>query len=368
MKKTKRLYSALFCILVFTIYTMLCRVASTKDIESKEAMFYKKLDNLSVQCQLCFRKCIIAEGKSGFCRVRENQGGKLYSLVYGKPGGLQIDPIELEPMYHMIPGHRNLCLFTVSCNFRCKHCHNWNISQKGPEEIRSLALSPEEVVEEALRRGCKSISFSINEPTVFYEYMYDIAKITKERELLTLFHTNGSLGPQSLRALLKYMDGVAVDLKGFTNEFYRKTSSAKLEPVLRTLDIIKEEGGHLEIVNLIIPTLNDDLKKVREMCIWIRDNLGEDTPVHFTRFYPAYKLTNLPYTPVKTLEGAREIAQKVGLKYVYIGNLPGHEGNNTYCPQCKRRLVHRIHFTVLSNNVKDGKCGFCQYKIAGIWK
>lgn len=365
-----------FFILVFTIYTMLCWAASAKEIESKEAMFYQKLparhalpggETLSVQCQLCFRRCTIAEGKRGFCRVRENRGGELYSLVYGKPGGLQADPIELEPMYHMFPGHRNLCVFTASCNFRCKHCHNWHISQRPPEEIRSKNYSPEEVVEEAIKKGCKSISHSINEPTVFYEYMYDIVKIAKEKGLLTLFHTNGSLSPQPLRELLKYMDGVTVDLKGFDEKFYRETSSAELEPVLKTMKIIKEEGAWLEIVNLVIPTLNDDLGKIRQMCIWIRDNLGEDTPVHFTRFSPAYKLTTLPHTPVKTLEAAREIALNVGLKYVYIGNLPGHEGNNTCCPQCKKRLVHRIHFTVLSNEIKDGRCGSCGYEIAGIW-
>ena len=333
----------------------------------KEAGNYQQLAGNQVQCRLCFRKCIIPEGKRGFCRVRENRGGDLYSLVYGKPAGLQIDPIELEPMYHLLPGHRNLCVFTASCNFRCKHCHNWHISQRGPEELRAKSYSPQEVVEEALRRKCKSISHSINEPTVFYEYMYEIARLAKEKGLLTLFHTNGSLSPQPLRELLKYMDGVTVDLKGFDEKFYRETYSAELEPVLETLKIIKEEGVHLEIVNLVIPALNDDLKKRKEMCKWIKANLGEDVPLHFTRFSPAYKLTKFTPTPVKTLEEARKIALRAGLKYVYIGNLPGHEGNNTYCPQCKKRLIHRIHFTVLSNDMKNGKCGFCGYKIAGIW-
>lgn len=334
----------------------------------KEAKYYLKIEGQKVWCKLCFRKCIIAEGKRGFCRVRENRGGKLYSLVYGKPAGLQIDPIELEPMYHMLPGHRNLCVFTASCNFRCKHCHNWHISQRGPEELGAKDYSPREVVEEAIRRKCKSISHSINEPTVFYEYMYDIAKEARERGLLNLFHTNGSISPEPLRQLLKYMDGVTVDLKGFTEEFYRETLSAELKPVLRTLKIIKGEGVHLEIVNLIIPTLNDDMKDIRRMCEWIKENLGEDVPLHFTRFSPTYKLTHLPRTPIKTLEAARKIAQEVGLKYVYIGNVPGHEGNNTYCPKCKKKLIHRIHFTTMSNNIEDGKCKFCKYEIPGIWK
>ncbi|MHC2995008.1 MAG: AmmeMemoRadiSam system radical SAM enzyme [Candidatus Atribacteria bacterium] len=331
-------------------------------------MLYQKLNDNYIQCQLCFRKCIISEGGRGFCRVRENRGGKLYSLVYGKPIGLQIDPIELEPMYHMIPGHRNLCVFTASCNFRCKHCHNWHISQRGPEELSAINYPPREVVEEAIRLKCKSISHSINEPTIFYEYMYDIVKIAKEKGLLTLFHTNGTLSPQALRALLKYMDGVTVDLKAFDEKFYRETSSAELKPVLKTLKIIKEEGVHLEIVNLIIPTLNDDPGDIRRMCIWIRETLGEEVPLHFTRFSPAYRLNHLPATPIKTLEEAVKIAQGVGLKYVYIGNVPGHKYNSTFCPKCGKKLIHRVHFAVLSNDIKDERCGYCGYDIAGIWR
>ncbi len=335
---------------------------------AKEAMFYQKLDNNRVLCQLCFLKCIIAEGERGICRVRENQQGKLFTLVYGRPVGLQVDPIELEPMFHMFPGHRNLCVFTASCNFRCKHCQNWHISQRGPEEIRAKNYSPQEVVEEAIRRNCESISFSINEPTIFFEYMYSIAKKAQEKGLLTLFHTNGGISPEPLRKLLKHMDGVVVDLKGFTEEFYREILSAELEPVLETLKIIREEGVHLEIVNLIIPTLNDDPDKIKEMCIWIRDNLGKDVPLHFTRFSPAYRLTHLPFTPNRTLEMAVKIAHEVGLKYVYIGNVPGHKYNSTFCPNCKKRLIHRIHFTVLSNNIEEGKCRFCKYEIPGVWK
>ena len=334
---------------------------------TKEARHYQKLEDRNVWCQLCFRKCIIAEGGRSFCRVRENRGGKLYSLVYGKPGGLQIDPIELEPMYHMLPGHRNLCVYTASCNFRCRHCHNWHITTQSPEGLRSKDYSPEKVVEETIKQGCKSISHSINEPTIFYEYMYDIAKLARTKGLKNLFHTNGAMRPEPLRSLLKYMDGVTVDLKAFDDKFYREISFARLEPVLNTLKIISDEGVHLEIVNLIIPTLNDELDKMKEMCEWIRDNLGVDVPLHFTRFSPAYKLTNLPYTPVRTLEAARRTAQGIGLKYVYIGNLPGHEGNNTYCPQCRARLIHRIHFTVISSKIKAGRCGVCQYKIPGIW-
>lgn len=333
----------------------------------REAMWYRRLDNRRVQCQLCFRGCIVPEGQRGFCRVRENRGGRLYTLTYGRPCGLQIDPIELEPMYHMVPGHWNLCVFTPSCNFRCRHCQNWHISQRGPEELETRNISPEGVVEETFSRGCESISHSINEPIVFYEYMLEIAKEAKKRRLLTLFHTNGSLNPEPLRELLKYMDGVTVDLKGFTEEFYRETSSAELWPVLRTLKIIGEEGVHLEIVNLVIPTLNDDPEDIRRMCEWIVENLGPDVPLHFTRFFPHYKMTHLPPTPIETLEKAREIALEAGLKYVYIGNVPGHEANSTYCPKCGRRLIHRIHYVVLESNVVNSRCKFCGHEIPGIW-
>ena len=197
--------------------------------------------------------------------------------------------------------------------------------------------------------------------------MYDIAKLGREKGLKVLFHTNGSMNPEPLSALLQYMDGVTVDLKGFTETFYREASSSQLAPVLRTLKHIRESGRHLEVVNLVIPTLNDDMAKIREMCVWIRENLGKDTPLHFTRFSPAHKLTHLPPTPIDTLEKAWKMGQEEGLEYVYIGNVPGHEGNNTFCPRCHKKLIHRVHFTVLANEVKGGKCSFCGYPIRGIW-
>ncbi|MBT9175340.1 MAG: Pyruvate formate-lyase 1-activating enzyme [candidate division WS2 bacterium] len=367
-KDTKQYFLFVFFILSILLFYKLINARRTIPNKMKEAMFYQKLDNLFVQCKLCFRKCTIANNKRGFCRVRENRKGKLYSLVYGRPLRLQIDPIELEPMYHMLPGHKNLCVYTPSCNFRCKHCHNWDITQRSPDELKSQYYLPEEVVEEAIRRKCKSISHSINEPAIFYEYMLDIMKIAKQKGLLTLFHTNGSLSPQPLREILKYTDGVTVDLKAFTEKFYKEICEAELLPVLETLKIIKEEKVHLEIVNLIIPTLNDDMDKIKEMCLWIKKNLGDEVPIHFTRFSPSYKLTNLPLTPIKTLEKAREIAKDIGLKYVYIGNVAGHEGNNTYCPKCNAVIIRRTHFVLIENKVgKEGVCKFCKTKIVGIW-
>jgi len=332
-----------------------------------EASYYEKLKGGLVRCRLCFRQCLVPDGDRGFCRNRENHGGTYYTLVYGLPCAIQIDPIEKEPSFHMLPGSSIFCTATASCNNRCKFCHNWHISQRSVEETINYDLPPDRIVELALRENCDTLSFTYSEPTVFYEYMYDIAKLGREKGLKVLFHTNGSMNPEPLSALLQYMDGVTVDLKGFTETFYREASSSQLAPVLRTLKHIRESGRHLEVVNLVIPTLNDDMAKIREMCVWIRENLGKDTPLHFTRFSPAHKLTHLPPTPIDTLEKAWKMGQEEGLEYVYIGNVPGHEGNNTFCPRCHKKLIHRVHFTVLDNEVKGGKCSFCGYPIRGIW-
>ena len=333
-----------------------------------EARYWRPLDRKAVQCQLCFRNCAIPESGRGYCGVRENRDGVLFSLVYGRAAGTQVDPVELEPIYHMLPGHRNMGLYTAGCNFMCSFCHNWHVATRLPEEIDALELSPLEVVELAVERNCQSISCTINEPTVFYEYMHDVAQRAQHEGLRTLFHTNGAINPEPLRALLRHMDAVCVDLKAFTADFYQQTSFSELKPVLTALQIIKEEGVWLEITNLIIPTLNDDLDAIGEMASWIRDRLGTDVPVHFSRFRPAYKLTRLPPTPIETLEQAAEIASRAGLEYVTIGNVPGHDANSTFCPECGRILIHRVHYQVISNWIEDGACPSCGRQIPGIWE
>ena len=335
----------------------------------REAMFYKKLDQDTVQCEVCFRGCVLKEGMRSFCRNKENQNGRLYSLVHSKPSAVHIDPIEKEPALHMLPGTDILCFGTAGCNFRCKFCQNWHLSQRPIEEMEyTFDLTPEEAVSFALRNKIPTLSFTYNEPISFYEYVYDISRIAKQKGLKILWHSNGSMNPEPLKELLKYTDSVTIDLKGFTQEFYQNASEAKLEPVLRTLKIIKEEGRcGLEIVNLHIPTLNDNPKDVESMCLWIKENLGVDTPLHFSRFFPNYRLTNLPATPIPTLEKALEIARRCGLNYVTIGNVPGHKYNSTFCPQCGKNIIHRSHFTVLANNLKDCKCKFCGLPIPGLW-
>ncbi len=334
----------------------------------REAMFYKRLSGNVVQCGVCFRRCTLKEGQRSFCRNKLNIKGRFYNLVHSRPAAVHVDPIEKEPAFHMLPGTYILCFGTAGCNFRCKFCHNWQLSQRSIEDMDyTFDLPPEDAVQMALDKKIPTLSFTYNEPTSFYEYVYDIARLAKKRGLRILWHSNGALNPEPLRELLKYTDAVTIDLKGFTEEFYQNVSSAKLAPVLRTLKIIREEGVWLEIVNLHISTLNDNPQDVERLCLWIKENLGKHTPLHFSRFFPAYLLTNLPPTPIKKLEQAHRIAKRVGLEYVTIGNAPGHKYNSTFCPNCGEKLIHRIHFQVLSNNIKDRKCKFCASPIPGIW-
>ncbi|MEW6557235.1 MAG: AmmeMemoRadiSam system radical SAM enzyme [Elusimicrobiota bacterium] len=343
--------------------------ASPKVI-NKQAMYYKKLDNNYVNCQLCFRRCKIAPNRRGFCTTRENRDGILYSLVYSQPCAVNIDPIEKEPVFHAYPGCEILCIATAGCSMRCNFCHNWQISQQKPEEVNSIYLQPDEFVKLAKQHKCEGISFTYSEPTVFYEYMLDICKLAKQQNILTVVHTCGIINPEPLNELLRYVDSITVDLKGFNQKFYSKAVAQEitLSHILNTIKIIKESGKHLEIVNLVIPKLNDNFEDIKKMCLWIKQNLGCDVPLHFNRFSPAYKLTNLPTTPLETLEEAHKIAKETGLNYVFIGNVPGHKYNSTYCPNCKKQLIHRIHFQILENNIVNGCCKFCNYKIPGIWE
>ena len=335
--------------------------------ELHEAMFYHQLDAERVQCQVCFRSCIVPEGGRGFCRNKVNIEGRYYTMVYGHPSALQIDPIEKEPHFHMLPGSFIFCTGTASCNNRCMFCQNWHLSQRSFDEIDHFPISPEETVAAALRMGCQSVSFTYNEPTVFYEHMFDVTRIAKNADMGTLVHTNGGMREEPLAALLEHMDAVTVDLKAFTPEFYREVSSSQLEPVLRTLQQVHQSDAHLEIVNLVVTTLNDDMDDIRRMCQWIRDSLSDEVPLHFTRFFPAYMLPSLPPTPIETLESAAQIADEEGLKYVYVGNVPGHVRNNTFCPECDGTIIERVHFSVMSLSVEGGKCRFCGHEIPGIW-
>lgn len=333
-----------------------------------EAMFYEKLPGERVKDHLCPHECMLEEGQTGLCGARKNINGKLYTLTYGKPVAIHIDPIEKKPFFHVLPGSRSFSIATAGCNLRCIFCQNWQISQANPSKAKSYKLSPEQIVNIAEKNNCSSIAYTYTEPTIFYEYMLDIAKIARQRGILNVMHTCGFIKPKPLRNLCKYMDAANVDLKGFAPDFYTKMSSGKLEPVLKAIKIIKEEGVWLEITNLIIPNSNDDTEVIRNMCEWIKENVGVNVPLHLSRFYPNYKLQSLPPTPVETLEKARKIAMDVGLNYVYIGNVPGHPAENTYSPYTKRVLIKRSGYTVTENNIINGKSKFTSKEIPGIWK
>ncbi|MFH1578038.1 MAG: AmmeMemoRadiSam system radical SAM enzyme [Candidatus Omnitrophota bacterium] len=357
--------------LITSLFNKAAQAAETKGgfgfIGTKEAMFYEKIDTNTIQCHICPRRCILKDGMRGFCRAREPRNGKHYSLSYGNPTAAHVDPIEKKPLFHFLPATTAFSIATAGCNFRCKYCQNWEISQFKPEETFNHYLPPDDVVTKAFEYKCRTIAYTYTEPSVFYEYMLDTAKIAKISGIKNIYHSNGSLNPEPARELFLYLDGANIDLKGFTQEFYQEVSQGYLDVVLNTLKLLKKNKVHLEITNLVIPSLNDDLNKVQEMCQWIRDELGKDVPVHFLRFYPTFKLRNLAPTPVSTLDKIRNIAMQEGLEYVYIGNVPGHDGENTYCPKDKRVLIRRAGYEILENNIINGKCKFCGIDIPGVW-
>lgn len=365
-KNPKVLLFLIFLLFLFFIYYYF-RLEAKSSNTYIEAKYYSKLERKMVQCNLCPRRCIISEKARGFCGVRENRGGKLFSLVYSNPVAVHLDPIEKKPLFHFYPGTSAFSIATVGCNLRCRFCQNWQISQASPEDYKGYLLPPEEIVKEARKLKAKTIAYTYTEPTVFFEYMLECAKLAKEAGIKNMFHSAGYINPEPLKEIAKYLDGANIDLKAFNQEFYNKYSSGELKTVLQTLKILKEEGVHLEITNLIIPDVNDNMEEIKKMCEWIKKNLGSDIPIHFSRFYPQYKLANLPPTPLETLEKAARIAQKTGLKFVYIGNVPGNIFENTWCPKCKKLLIERRGFEVLRNNIVKGKCKFCGEVIAGRW-
>jgi pyruvate formate lyase activating enzyme len=336
-------------------------------VQTKLSPYFRTLENQKIQCQLCPRECIVARGRRGFCGVRENREGQYFSLVYGNPCAVHVDPIEKKPFYHILPATSSFSIATAGCNLRCKFCQNWEISQTTPEETYNLDLPPEKVIALAKKSGSRSIAYTYVEPTVFFEYMIDTARLARQQGILNVCHSNGFINPGPLKELCKFMDGANIDLKGFSEEYYQAISEGQLAPVLRSLKILKKEGVHLEITNLMIPARNDDLDTVRKMCVWIKNELGPDTPLHFSRFYPLYKLRNLPPTPVSALERSRQAALEAGIEFAYIGNIPGHEGERTHCPYCKKVIIFRQGYTVGEVHVVKGKCKFCGKPISGIW-
>jgi len=325
---------------------------------------------VNVQCELCPKLCVIQPGQSGECRVRINIDGVLRTVVYGYLCSCYPDPIEKKPLFHFLPGSRILSVATVGCNLHCKNCQNWEISQANPEDetVPASFCPPERLVALSKEYRCPSLAYTYTDPIVYYEYTYDTAKLAKEAGIRNVLVTAGYINEPPWKKLLEYVDAANIDLKGITEDFYREVCSATLKPVQTALILTRAAGVHLEVTNLVIPTLNDKPEEIRELSRWMKANLGADTPLHFSGFYPRYKMLNLPPTSLETLEMARQIGLSEGIHYVYIGNLASKEGQNTYCPGCKKLLIERSGYTILQNRLKDGLCPDCGKEIYGVWK
>jgi pyruvate formate lyase activating enzyme len=338
------------------------------ELAAQEAMFYEPLAEQRIQCKLCPWECAVADQERGTCGVRENRGGKYYTLVHSHPCAAHIDPIEKKPLFHYLPGSQAFSIATAGCNLECKFCQNWDIAQVRPEQVETMYLPPAGVTEIALKYQCPTIAYTYSEPVIFYEYVYDSAAYARQNKIGSVIISNGFIQKEPLLKLCAQLTAVKIDLKGFTEKFYQETCRGKLQPVLQTLEILRDVGIWYEIVVLILPTLNDSRSELEAMTQWIVKELGAHVPVHFSRFHPMYKLANLPPTPVKTVEMARDIALQAGLQFVYIGNIPGHPSENTYCPNCRQIAVKRIGFKILAVNLDvQGNCTNCQTHLPGIW-
>lgn len=335
----------------------------------REAMFWEKLDSDRVRCDLCRHACVIPPGTRGICGVRENREGQLLSLVYGRLIAESIDPIEKKPLFHYRPGSRSYSIATVGCNFRCRHCQNAEISQ-WPHTGRAIPgreVSPAEVVDAALDAGCRSISYTYTEPTIFYEFAYDTALLAHDKGLGNVFVSNGYTSTAALERIAPVLDAANVDLKGFTEKFYREVAGATLSGVLATLRDYRRLGIWLEITTLVIPGWNDGDEELAAIARFIAEELGPRVPWHVTAFYPTYKMLDHPPTPTATLRRARQIGLEAGLKHVYVGNVPDATGENTYCPTCGELLIERHGFRLGGIQLEHGACGKCRTPLAGVW-
>jgi pyruvate formate lyase activating enzyme len=331
------------------------------------ARWYKKLPDLWVECGLCPHGCKVPEGERGVCGVRENRRGVYFTLVHSRPCVVALDPVEKKPLFHFLPGKPALSLATPGCNFDCKCCQNWEIAQARPEQVPSSTQTPEDLVALAHRRGAPIIACTYSEPVVWSEYVLDIAAAGKRSDVRTVVISNGYIQQAPLADLCREIAAYKVDLKGFSEKFYKEHSGGELKPVLDTLRTLRRLGTWTEVVVLVIPTLNDQVAEIRSLARFVRDELGAEVPVHFTRFHPNYRLMNLPSTPVTTLERARQTALDEGLAFAYVGNVPGHPGENTFCPGCGKILIRRLGMSVAENRLVGGACPDCHRKIPGIW-
>jgi pyruvate formate lyase activating enzyme len=340
---------------------------SEKRMPMKKAMLYQKYQNRDVLCQLCSHYCHIEEGKRGICQVRENQGGSLYTLVFGRLVTQNSDKIEKKPLFHFYPGSTTYSIATGGCNFHCQYCTNWQVSQMSKSQLAefNVETSPEQIVTAALEAGCRSIAYTYVEPTIFFEYVHEIASLAQKVGLFNLFKTNGFMSQEMLDICQSYLDAANVDLKAFQDKTYQKFGG-RLNPVLNNLKYMKALGIWLEVTTVVIPGINDRPSELEDLASFIAQELGVETPWHLTRFFPAFKMKDVPPTPIETLYQAREIGLASGLKYVYLENFLGQNNQDTICPNCGQVLIQRRGFNLLTNKLQDNNCSSCKTKIAGI--
>lgn len=329
--------------------------------------FHYASDGNKVQCQICPNRCILSPGDRSICRSKINMSGKLYTLVYGNPCALHVDPVEKKPLYHFYPGTSVFSIATAGCNFRCLNCQNWEISQRKPEEVHYTDLFPTDAIKAAKKSGSPSIAYTYSEPVTFYEYMHDTARLAHEEGLKNLLISNGYINKAPLLRLARFIDAANIDLKSFDDGIYRSLNGGTVLPVLNSFKALHEANVWFEITTLVVPGYVDQPEMIKEMCGWILKELGPNYPLHFLRFFPRYKLNRLPATPVSTLELLRELALKEGLRYVYLGNVPGHDTYNTYCHNCHKLLINRNGYRMAEFNIVMGMCKFCKTPIPGRW-
>lgn len=364
LKKCVALSAGMMCLPDLSVFS-----GNTSDLQGiykKIAMFQEETPR-GIMCRICPNECVLKEGELSKCNNRRVYKSKLYTLAYGNPCSANVDPIEKKPLYHFLPGSRAYSIATAGCNLVCLNCQNWAISQTSPDKTRNFDLMPGKVVEECINKNCSSIAYTYSEPVTFYEYAFETATLARRAGIRNIIKSNGYINEEPLRKLCSVIDAANIDLKSFNESTYLKLTGGKLQPVLNSLKVLKEEGIWLEITNLIVPNWTDKTDEIRKMCRWLSDNGFNNVPIHFSRFYPTHKLEQLPPTPVDMLNRTTQIASEEGLLYVYTGNVPGNEKSDTKCPSCNSSLIVRQGYRIAANNLISGKCNKCGKTIEGVW-
>lgn len=363
IKKSIAVSAGLMC---FPCKSVLGGIRASGQDKGKLAMFQQETAR-GIMCRICPNECVLKEGELSKCNNRRVRDSKLYTLAFGNPCTVAVDPVEKKPLYHFMPGSKAFSIATAGCNLVCLNCQNWTISQTSPEQTRNIDLMPGRVVEECIKNKCSSIAYTYSEPITFYEYVFETATIARKSGVKNIFKSNGYINPDPLKKLCTVIDAANIDLKAFSESTYLKLTGGKLQPVLDSLKVFRDMGVWLEITSLVVPGWTDNENDITKMCKWLSENGFKETPLHFSRFYPVHKLEQLPPTPVEILENAHKIATDAGLKYVYTGNVPGNEISDTKCPSCNSVIVARRGYRIESNTIKDGKCGKCGSRIEGVW-